>query len=804
MQTRTLFSPMLQQLLDLAPSERATVVSQLSPKAAAALLCDWALWARPEQIAPSGEWRLWLVLAGRGFGKACYNGSMLPTPTGWTTIEKVQVGDTLFDERGQPCRVTYITPVMYERPCYDVVFDDGTVIVADAEHRWFTKTKAARKAEMAGRRIAGESQRAGRPQCERRAFPAVVTTEEIRATLRTSGGEVNHSIDVAGALDCPVADLPMDPYVFGAWLGDGDSAGATITTADPEVLDFIRAAGVVVGEGRMGNSGAAMRYPLGTSAYQRDPVTGRMVANGSLHSALKALGVRNNKHIPMPFQRASIAQRTALLQGLMDADGYVQANGNCEFVSTNERLAHDVWHLVLGLGFKATMGTGRATVNGRDCGPKYRVSFTPHRPVFRLARKLARQHSGKGQKERTRRRYIVDVRPRESVPVRCLTVDSPSHLFLISEACIPTHNTRTGAEWVRAQMESGRCSRMALVAPTSADARDVMVEGESGLLAISPPWNRPTYEPSKRRLTWPNGAIATTYSADEPDRLRGPQHDGGWLDELAAWAYPDAYDMLMLGLRLGSDPHAVATTTPRPTKLIRDLVAAKTTHVTSGRTYDNAPNLAPAFMEQIIARYAGTRLGRQELDAEILDDNPYALWKREQLEALRVTKHPDLSRVVIGVDPAVTSNEGSDETGIIGAGLATDGKGYVLEDASLRGTPHAWATAAVTLYHKLQADRIVAEGNQGGEMVEHTIRTVDPTVSVTLVHASRGKLTRAEPVAALYEQQKVHHAGTFPALEDQQCSWVQGDVSPDRLDALVWALTDLMLGRHGDYSLLEW
>lgn len=355
--------------------------------------------------------------------------------------------------------------------------------------------------------------------------------------------------------------------------------------------------------------------------------------------------------------------------------------------------------------------------------------------------------------------------------------------------------TRTGAEWVRGEIESGRRGRIALVAPTAADVRDVMVEGESGILACCPPWSRPLYEPSKRRLTWPNGAIATTYSADEPERLRGPQHDGAWCDEPASWRHgTDTWDMLMFGMRLGDDPRSVVTGTPKPVKLIRELVSASTTHVTRGRTYDNAANLAPAFMEQIIAKYAGTRLGRQELDAEILDDNPGALWKRDNIEELRVLKAPPLSRVVIGVDPAVTSNEGSDETGIIGAGVGEDGHGYTLEDASLRGTPMQWASAAVTLYHKLQANCIVAEGNQGGEMVEYTIHTIDPSVPVRIVHASRGKYTRAEPVAALYEQGKVHHVGTFPVLEDQQCTWTQGDTSPDRLDALVWTFTELMVG----------
>lgn len=365
--------------------------------------------------------------------------------------------------------------------------------------------------------------------------------------------------------------------------------------------------------------------------------------------------------------------------------------------------------------------------------------------------------------------------------------------------------TRTALEWLRAEVESGRRRRLAIVARTAADVRDVLVEGESGILRISPPWFRPHYEPSKRRLTWPNGAIATTYSADEPDNLRGPEHDGAVCDELAAWENPEAWDMLLLGLRIGTDPRAVVATTPRPTKVIRDLIASPTTHVTRGRTYDNAANLAPAFLSHIIRKYEGTRMGRQELDAEILDDTPGALWKRDTLDALRVLKAPDagLARIVVAIDPAVTADEGSDETGIIAAGVGAadvgpDGQphGYVLEDASLRGTPHQWASAAVTLYHKLRADRIIAECNQGGQMVEHTIRTVDPDVPVTLVHASRGKLTRAEPVAALYEQARAHHVGTFPALEDQLCTWTQGDTSPDRLDALVWAFTDLIIGAH--------
>lgn len=362
--------------------------------------------------------------------------------------------------------------------------------------------------------------------------------------------------------------------------------------------------------------------------------------------------------------------------------------------------------------------------------------------------------------------------------------------------------TRTGAEYVRAQIESGRCNRFALVARTAADARDVMVEGESGILAVCPPWNRPRYEPSKRRLTWPNGAMATTYSADKPDVLRGPQHDGAWADELAAWRYPEAWDMLMFGLRLGVDPRCVVTTTPRPTKIIKELAAERTTAVTGGSTYDNVANLAPAFIEQIIRRYEGTRLGQQELWAKLLDDNPGALWNRDQIEQYRVMRTPELKRIVVTLDPSATGGDEADEAGVIVAGRGMDDHMYVLEDLSLRASPLGWGRAAATAYHKHKADRLVAEVNNGGEMVELTIRTIDASVAYRSVHASRGKQTRAEPIAALYEQGRCHHVGMFAELEDEMCQWVPGEDSPNRMDALVWAGTELML--DGQSGWADW
>jgi predicted phage terminase large subunit-like protein len=360
--------------------------------------------------------------------------------------------------------------------------------------------------------------------------------------------------------------------------------------------------------------------------------------------------------------------------------------------------------------------------------------------------------------------------------------------------------TRSGSEWTHMQIRGG-CSRLALVGATAADVRDIMVEGESGILACSPKHDRPEYQPGLRRLTWRNGAIATCYSADEPDRLRGPQHDGAWGDEIASWRYPDAWDQLMFGLRIGKNPRVVATTTPRPVKLIRELLAreGKDVVVTRGRTLENAANLAPAFLSEIMRRYEGTRLGRQELDAEVLEDVPGALWQREWIDRDRVVNAPELRRVVVAIDPAMSTSEGSDETGIIVAGVGGDGHGYIVDDLSGRYQPPVWAARAIEAYRRHAADRIVAEVNAGGEMVQATLRTVDTNVSFMAVHASRGKVIRAEPVAALYEQKKVHHVGSLAALEDQLCGFTsdfdrsRAGYSPDRLDALVWALSDLMV-----------
>jgi phage terminase large subunit-like protein len=332
-----------------------------------------------------------------------------------------------------------------------------------------------------------------------------------------------------------------------------------------------------------------------------------------------------------------------------------------------------------------------------------------------------------------------------------------------------------------------------------------MVEGDSGLLKVHPDHDRPVFQSSRRRVVWPNGAMAFLYSAEEPERLRGPQHDAAWADELAAWSHGQAtWDQLQFGLRLGGDPRVVVTTTPKPLPLLRQLLADPDCVTTRGTTYDNRANVPKAFLDRILRRYENTRLGRQEIHAELLGDAPGALWPYETLLGCRVQKHPDLRRVVVAVDPSGSNgDDDGDQQGIVVAGLGVDGLGYVLADRTCKLSPQGWGRRAIEAFDDFGADRIVAEKNYGGDMVRFTLQTVRPTAPVTLVTASRGKVLRAEPVSALYEQGRVRHVIADPAdnalaeLEDElrhaTSNGYMGEGSPNRLDALVWALTDLFL-----------
>jgi len=362
--------------------------------------------------------------------------------------------------------------------------------------------------------------------------------------------------------------------------------------------------------------------------------------------------------------------------------------------------------------------------------------------------------------------------------------------------------TRAGAEWVHEIANARPDIRIALVAETLGDAREVMIDGVSGICRIARR-GRPEFEASRRRLVWPNGSIAQIYSSEDPESLRGPQFHLAWCDELGKWKHAqETWDMLQFGLRLGDDPRVLVTTTPRPVPLLRALAGDPKTAVRRIRTLDNAGNLSPGFLAAMAERYGGTRLGRQELDGELIADREDALWTRAQLEALRLRNAGPLSRIVVAVDPPATASAAS-VCGIVAAGLDGAGRAVVLADCSVTGaSPAGWASAVVRAFRRFDADRVVAEINQGGDMVTAMLKSIDADLPVATVRATRGKFLRAEPVAALYEQGRVAHAAAFPELEDQMCDFgpdgLSSGRSPDRLDALVWALTALVLDRQGE------
>jgi phage terminase large subunit-like protein len=891
----------------------------MSPLEAYQLQYDWNFWGRPNQQPPEGDWTYWLILAGRGFGKRLCVETPIPTPDGWKPMGELVEGDEIFDEMGHVCRVVKAHEIVMEENAWRVTFSDGQTIDACGEHLWLTQDRSSRKAY----------ERSANPS----KHPSVVTTQQIAKTLRC-GKEKNHSIECSRPLETPFVLLPIDPYVFGYWLGDGTSKAAEITCCDADI-DSLRSkvisAGYFFGNERRKDGANCATYWLSNNSEPKREI-GRFSANDSIHTKLKRLGVLNNKHIPVVYLRSSKEQRLELLKGLLDSDGYCDPiTGNVEFCTTRKDLADGVFELVCSLGLKPTVQSSIARLYDKDCGIKYRMNFTSHFNVFFLHRKSKNQKGKRKQSKKIARRYITNCVRIEPKLMRCITVDSPSNLYLCGRAMIPTHNTRTGAEWVRKTIR--KFPLVNLIGATLDDARDIMIEGESGILAICPNEERPKYV--DRELRWPNGAKSLIFTADEPERLRGKQHMALWCligstnvlmadgtnkpikdvmqddyvmtrkgsrrviasaltnynaevysltvmggqtiaatadhpvfvigkgfvplfetkigdqvcvitaadanaplvsttkivsveklancepvydlaiegepeffangilvhncDELSAWRYPESWDQAMFGLRLGACPRACITTTPKPVKILRDLIGHPRIITTKGTTYDNRENLSPSFFDDIITKYEGTRLGRQELNAELLDDMPGALWQRARIDELRLKEAPPLSRICIAIDPAVSTNDGSDETGIIAAGVDIKKHAYVLGDYSGVYTPQGWGAMAVRQYHAFKADFIIAEANNGGDLVEANIRAVDPNVPVKLVHASRGKFIRAEPVAALAEQGRYHHVGGFNKLEDQMCSFTvdfdrkKMGFSPDRMDAMVWAMHELIL-----------
>ena len=762
-------------IASLPEKQRNKFFDSLTEEEARALEYNWNFWwARPKQRIPEGDWSNWLIRAGRGWGKRIDIEKEIPTIDGWKKLKHIKKGDTIFDNKGKPTEVLNAHSITKVNKGYELIFDTGETIKADPEHLWFTQSKLERK----------------RKDCN----GSVKTTEEIINSIKYKNRETNHRIPVIKPIKYPKKDLSIKPYTLGIWLGDGDSKNFCITTEDKKVLEYIKQDGYTIGNVFDGN-----KYSISNNSEIKRNNLGQYISNNSLYSKLKKLSIYQNKHIPQKYLEGDVYQRTELLKGLMDSDGYAdKSNGWCEFTTINKQLSNQVLQLVSSLGIKARIYKGDATLNGKETSKKYRVKFKTGKKVFKLDRKQSIiDNSTNKQMSRHKNRFIVDYKVVKNIKMRCLTVDSPNGLFLVGRSYITTHNTRTGAETVR-QWVKNKVQSIALIGETPADVRDIMIEGESGLLNIFPPDKKPNYIPSKRKIIFNNGVEAHIYSGANPDQLRGPQHEKAWADELASWDYPqETWDNLMFGLRLGENPQTIITTTPRPIKIIRKISKNTDTIITTGSTYANKANLPSSFYKKIVNKYEGTRLGRQEIHAEVLSDSPGALWSYDLFKYVDRKDMPNLKRIVVAIDPAVSNTEKSDETGIIVAGLGVDNRGYILHDGSGMYSPSEWASRAIALYKKFSADKIVGEVNQGGDMVESTLRSVNKNISYKQVRASRGKQLRAEPVSSLYEQEKVFHKKQFNKLEDQLCTWQPGEDSPDRLDALVWALTELMLDEAG-------
>jgi phage terminase large subunit-like protein len=836
---------------------------------------SWRAMARPEQIPPDGRWRVWYLAGGRGGGKLLCVDTPIPTPQGWAPIGKLAAGDEVFDEAGKVCRVTGVVDDVPEK-AYRLTFSDGAQVDACADHQWVTWTAADRKAFLRSpyedtsrmpanwpvwrlRRVVATilprervetalalyadglsiRQVVARTGLSRNGLtrhlkaarylpsqpkmypdspgPRIRTTQDVVDTL-TAGkrGDTNHAIPVCGPLDLPEASLPVDPYVLGVWLGDGTGREGVVTIGDEdagEMLGHLAAAGAPLSGRPQRRAGAkSAAYPVGGAPPVRNPRTGRMTANGSLHSALEALGVRGNKHVPAAYLRASAGQRLALLQGLMDTDGG-WSGANVEYTSTLRVLAEATAELARSLGQKAVVREGRATLNGRDCGPKWRVRWTPTVNCFRLQRKAALFRVAGPQMFRRHHRMIVGAEPIVPRPMRCITVDSPNHMYLCGESMIPTHNSWTGAhtlaEWILGDPEPGEWG---IVAPIYSDAWSVCVEGESGFLAalgtnaeevkrgkskLVEYWHRSFAEIKLR-----SGHIVRVASAEDGGlRIQGKNLKGAWCDEVGLWdSWKTTWDeSLKFAVRKGRS-QIVATGTPKKSRkareLIRRLLADPAVRKSRLRTLDNRNNLSQEFLDEVVSSSRGTRLEQQELEGVLLDDVEGALWTADGIDAFRVAAEPELLRVVVAVDPAVSNEEDSDETGIVVVGEGAGGHGFVLADYSMRGTPDACMRKAVWAYHHHAADKVIGEANNGGDYIGALLATVDPDVPYEKVMASRGKRVRAEPVSALYEQGRVHHVGDprkFTMLEEQMVSWVPSDPgeSPDRVDALVWGCAAL-------------
>jgi phage terminase large subunit-like protein len=760
-----------------------------------------------KQIIGDGKWVYYLLRCGRGFGKDIDITTPVPTPNGWKTMADLQVGDQVFGEDGKPTTITWVSPI-FHNPCYQLTFSTGETVIAGQDHQWLTHTHANRKS--AGRSI-NPSQ------------PTVKTTKELFETQRYLEHESNHSIIVSKSLQYSTKQLPIDPYVLGCWLGDGQSNTGAIECADQQILDEIgKVYSVNLTISSVGKSKSS-RYRIGNLLDQM--LNGTPHKIGELTKLLQENNLINNKHIPAIYLHSNIEQRMSLLQGLMDTDGSCDKRGVLEFRNTNKLLTEQTYELILSLGIKATMHQNESWLYDKRCADRYRIYSQTDKPVFRLDRKRSNQRTPQNDCCR----YITKIERVPTVPTKCISVDNASHLYLITKSCIPTHNSHAGAAWVAKKIRQG-AKKIGLCGPTYSDVSDTMVPMILSWF-LPEEFADPSHPYTDYKIKFKNGAQIHCYSSEV--EKKGPNLEYLWCDEIATWCQgqPDKikerFDDITRAVRKGKHPQTIITSTPKNhpffTWFQKNIDGYNQNFkLVQGSMLEN-PTLSQAYKDNQIALYAHNSKGRQELFGDLITDTEGAFWNHKEIDDLRaplpspliITARksavptnaqlmglepmptpidksiPHLTRMGIGFDPSGSVD--GDECGILAVALYSNQHAYVIEDASGSYNPNDYAIKLDQLYRKYPCSFVMVESNFGGkESFLYILRSVNATMNVKTIHSKTGKATRAEHISGLYAQGRVHHVGSFKYLEDQMTTFnVHYSKSPDRLDALGFVLTEL-------------
>jgi len=779
----------------------------------AVLAYDYDIWLRPEQRVPRTAIESFGILAGRGWGKALALDTLIPTPEGWTLLCNIQVGDQVFDERGRICRVTN---VFDSRPakCYRLTFSDGIHIDACANHQWVTFTHYERK----------WFNRRGAALPEYWAAKTPLTTQAVVDTISYGARrDANHCIPLCESLSLPNVGLPIDPYLLGIWLGDGSSANEYVTTADVEIAEAFAAAGYspVAHCTHSGCIELAIGHPLDASIPRK-----RNTCTTHWRRQLSDLGVLGRKHVPPQYLRASRTQRLALLQGLLDSDGCAEKS-KAEFCNTNEALSNAVTELLRSLGAKPTQSEGRAKLYGKDCGPKWRVTWRPAPEHFRLARKRNQIASPGKQAARNNHRMIVRAELIAAQPMRCLTVDSPNHMYLAGIGMIPTHNSFAIAAEVNRRVQAGECRSPALIAPNEKRVQEVQ---SAFLIALSPPWFKG--EPHGDGVRWPNGVTTETFTPLAPGRSRSGNFDACWATEIVDWQETsrwDAFQNILTATRIGQGLLLWDTTSKGRNPIIQYLLACNDQNpaanvIRRGCMFDN-PLLSDSYFRREALLYTkGSRRYREEVMGEVFTESAGALWQQAWIDDHRISITPtNMDVVIVAIDPSLSDGPDADEAGVCVAGRFGDGHIAVLRDLSGRQAPEKWAKAAVDRCRH-DASGIVYERNHAGDTPRDLIkvhaehvglrvevltndqqpfpRRTPGVIYVRSVTSRESKENRAEAPAALSSHGRIHHVGVLDGLETELLSWEPGSKSPNRLDAYVWAVSELaglrLNARHTD------